>query len=240
MGLRGMRSARHVRMETQSQPRNDIVVLGASSGGVEAVRSVLDALSRDLPAALFVVVHRSPEGPPVLARILARTTELEVVEATEHLDIRHGRVVLAAPDRHLVLTANGVQSKHGPKENRSRPAIDPLFRSAARIFGSRVIGVILTGSLDDGTAGMLSIQRRGGTTIVQDPEDALHPSMPRSVLEHVRTDHCVPLRHIAPLIEKLVRGDGDDQEATITKLGKPIERASIERGPPLITRLLER
>jgi two-component system chemotaxis response regulator CheB len=166
----------------------DIVVMGASAGGVEALQVVLRDLPADLPAAVFVVMHMAAGSRGMLATVLGRDAALPVAEAVEGEPIREGRVYVASPNLHLMLTRDRVRVLHGPKQNRHRPALDPLFRSAAVAFGPRVIGVVLTGNLDDGTAGLRAIKSQGGFAIVQDPKEAEFPGMPQSAANHVEVD----------------------------------------------------
>ncbi|MGH7679894.1 MAG: chemotaxis protein CheB [Gemmatimonadaceae bacterium] len=184
--------------------RFPIVVVGASAGGVEAVSRVVHDLPANLPAALFVAVHFPPYSASTLPRILSRAGRMPASHPTDGEPIQTGRVYVSPPDRHLIIGPERIRLGRGPKENGNRPAIDPLFRSAAVTHGPRVIGVVLTGNLDDGTSGLLAIKRRGGTAIVQDPHDAPFPSMPTSAIGHVRVDHVLPLNGIGELIEKLV------------------------------------
>src|SRR4051794_29338505 len=157
----------------------DVIVIGASAGGVEALRTVVAGLPADLPAAVLIVLHVPRSGPSALPTILDRVTSLPVRPAVDGEPLRHGRVYVAPVDRHLLLIGNRIRLSRGPAENGHRPAIDPMFRSAARAFGPRVIGVVLSGSRDDGAAGLAVIADRSGMTVVQDPADALFASMPR-------------------------------------------------------------
>ena len=182
----------------------DIVVIGCSVGGVEALQTLVAGLPKTFPASVFVVLHLSPQSTSVLPQILSRIGTLPAVHARDNDPIRVGHIYVAPPDNHLVLEDGRVRVTHGPKENRHRPAVDPLFRSAARWYGQRVIGVVLTGSLDDGTAGLLAIKKRGGIAIVQDPEDAIAPGMPQSALEIVRVDYVASVEQIPALLNKLV------------------------------------
>jgi two-component system chemotaxis response regulator CheB len=181
----------------------DIVVVGASVGGIEALRTIAGGLPKDFPAAVFVVLHTAPQAPVVLADILDRAGELPAAFAADDERIQTGRIHVAPPDRHLIVEPNRVRLTRGPKENRFRPAVDPLFRSAAQVYGPRVIGIILTGYLDDGTAGLWAVKQLGGTTVVQDPHEALAPSMPASAMRQVRVDYCLPVVEIAPLLVRL-------------------------------------
>src|SRR5436305_8666927 len=144
-------------------------------------------------------MHTSPEAPSMLADILDRCGRLPALTPGDGERIRPRTIYVAPPDRHLLIEPNRVRVTRGPKENRFRPAVDPLFRSAAQTYGPRVVGVVLTGGLDDGTAGLWTVKELGGTAIVQDPKDALVDSMPRSALQHVHVDHCVPVKDLAGL-----------------------------------------
>jgi two-component system, chemotaxis family, protein-glutamate methylesterase/glutaminase len=181
----------------------DIVVIGTSAGGVEALRALVGGLPANFPGSVFVVMHTAPDSPAVLAQILERSGPLPAAHASNRERIRPGRLYVAPPDSHLLLEPGVVRLTHGPKENRFRPAIDPLFRSAAQVFGPRVVGVILTGGLDDGTSGLYAVKRLGGVAVVQDPAEAFVPSMPLSALRQVEVDHTLPLAEIAPLLARL-------------------------------------
>jgi two-component system, chemotaxis family, protein-glutamate methylesterase/glutaminase len=183
----------------QAATQRDIVVIGASAGGVEALRELVEGLPRELPAAVFIVLHVSPGGTSVLPQILARRTTLAVAAAGQGDPIERGRVYVAPPDHHMLLDDGHVILTRGPRENGLRPAIDPLFRSAARAFGPRVIGVVLSGALDDGTAGLKMITDSGGLGLVQDPAEALYPSMPQHALEY-DAPRAVPLAEMADTI----------------------------------------
>ncbi|MCC7217024.1 MAG: chemotaxis protein CheB [Burkholderiales bacterium] len=183
----------------------DITVIGGSAGGMTAVREILRALPADYPAAVFVVLHVAPESPPVLADILNRISALPVRTAGLRERIRAGTVLVPPPDHHLVLEHDVVRISHGPRENRHRPSIDVLFRSAAVAFGTRVTGVVLSGMLDDGSAGLWAIKRRGGVAVVQDPATAEYPDMPRNALETARADYCLPAGEIATRLVMLAR-----------------------------------
>jgi two-component system chemotaxis response regulator CheB len=197
---------------------HDLIVVGVSAGGVEALQVIARALPGDLPAAVLIVMHTTPEGPYLLPHILSKAGPLEVAKAVDGVPIERGKIYVAPPDHHMLVKGNRISLSKGPKENRSRPAIDPLFRTAAAAYGPRVVGVILTGMLDDGTAGLSAVKERGGTRVVQDPQDALYPSMPKSALRYVGADYTVPLTEIAPLLARLVR------EPTKTPENLPISR----------------
>jgi two-component system chemotaxis response regulator CheB len=184
-------------------PGRDIIVVGTSAGGVEALRALVGGLPADFPASVFIVMHTAPDSPGVLAGILDRAGPLPAVYARNRERIEPGRVYVAPPDTHLLLEPGHVRLTHGPRENRFRPAIDPLFRSAAQVFGPRVVGVILTGGLDDGVSGLWAIKRLGGVTVVQDPAEAFMPSMPLSAIDQVEVDYTLPLAQIPPVLTRL-------------------------------------
>lgn len=183
--------------------RRDIVVVGGSAGSLDALTSLLRDLPADLPASVFVVIHTAPEAPRVLPAILARQSSLEVAYARDGERIRPGRIVVAPPDQHLFIEEGSIHTSRGPRENRFRPAVDPLFRSAALSYGPRVAGVILSGLLDDGTHGLLLVKRHGGIAIVQDVDDALFSGMPASALAKVAVDHVLSASRMADVLGRL-------------------------------------
>ena len=187
--------------------KKDIVVVGASAGGMDALQKVVAGLPAGLPAAIFVVWHLSPGVKSMLPDVLRRSGALPALHPGDGDPIERGRIYVAPPDHHMLLERDYIRVTKGPKENRFRPAVDPLFRSAAYIFGARTIGVVLSGALDDGTAGLWTIKLRGGTTIVQDPADAMHRSMPLNAMENVAIDHKLPAGRIGALLASLVRED---------------------------------
>jgi two-component system chemotaxis response regulator CheB len=162
-------------------PTRDIIVVGASAGGIEALQQLVQTLPAHLPAAMLIVQHTRPSHRSYLPEILARQTELPVTHPVDSEPIIPGRIYIAPPDHHLLIEDEHIRVTKGPKENHCRPAVDPLFRSAAYFHGSRVIGVVLSGMLGDGTAGLWNIKDRGGLAVVQDPTDALYPAMPRAL-----------------------------------------------------------
>jgi two-component system chemotaxis response regulator CheB len=218
-----------------------IVVMGASAGGVEALIEVLSELPGDFDAAVFVVLHMPAHARSELSSILQRATALQVAPAEDNDAIVRGRVYVATPDRHLMIEPDRVRITRGPKECRARPAIDVLFRSAALAFGSRVIGVVLTGLLDDGTAGLWAIKDCGGVALVQDPATAMHPSMPQSARTHVAIDGVFELarlgRELARLATERTRQTGAvstsaslDIENTIAMEGNGLQAGVMELG----------
>lgn len=182
-----------------------IVVLGASAGGVSTLECLIAGIPADVPAALCVVVHFPAHATSVLPQILSRAGRLTAVHATDGESLIEGRVYVAPPDVHMTVRGGSIRLTRGPRVHRNRPAIDPLFNSAGVWFRDRAIGVILSGNLDDGTLGLLALKRYGGMAIVQDPDDAMHPDMPRSALENVTVDHVVPADRIGALIDRLAR-----------------------------------
>jgi two-component system chemotaxis response regulator CheB len=191
--------------ERPSGPR-DVVVVGASAGGVQALTALLSALPPDLDAAIAITMHRSPTQSSVLASVLARRSVLSVVDAEDGQPFEHRHIYVAPPDHHLLFTGDRIWLNRGAKHHHSRPAIDPMFASAAENYNSRVIGVLLTGHLSDGVAGLVEIKRGGGLTVVQDPREAAAPSMPRNALLHDHVDLVFTLAALPALLHVLVSG----------------------------------
>src|SRR5215472_17083500 len=196
-----MRAKRHGIMKRAHR----MVAVGASAGGLQALMAVLSALPADFPAPIMIVIHIAPTPESLLPKILERAS---------HFCIRHGQsgdlprnacAYVAPPDRHMFLDGQSIRLSGGPPENRQRPAIDPLFRSVAKTYGRRAIGVILSGNLDDGTAGLLAIKRRGGIAIVQSPGDAVYSGMPESAIDRVKVDHVVAAQCMGALLDGIVR-----------------------------------
>jgi two-component system, chemotaxis family, protein-glutamate methylesterase/glutaminase len=186
-------------------PGHDFIVIGASAGGVEALSYVVKHLPSDLDATVAIVLHVPSHGISVLPRILERAGSLPVCHPKDQERILPGQIYVAPPNYHLLVKRGYFHLVKGPRENSHRPAIDPLFRTAARVYGPRVIGVILTGVLDDGTAGLKAVKMRKGVAVVQDPEDAMYSGMPQSAIENVDDiDHILPLSDIPAILVNLV------------------------------------
>src|SRR4051794_8885948 len=184
--------------------QRDIVVMGASAGGVETLAELAAGMPPEFPAAIFVVLHLLPTAHSVLPEILDRAGPLPASVAEDGAEIERGRIYVAPPDRHLLVMPNEIRLTHGPRENGHRPALDPLFRSAARAYGERVVGVVLSGSLDDGTAGLRLIKRMGGATVAQEPGDALYPSMPQNALVNGAAEHVAPISAMPGLLCEVI------------------------------------
>ncbi len=178
--------------------------MGASAGGVEALQQLAAGLPADLPACVLVVLHVSPTSASVLPGILDRAGPLQASHAEDGNALEHGRIYVAPPDYHLLVDERLVRLDRGLPEHGHRPAVDPLFRSAASACGERVVGVILSGALDDGALGLAAIKAGGGVAVVQDPEDAMYPSMPRNAITRAGADHLVAARGLAELVVQLV------------------------------------
>jgi two-component system, chemotaxis family, protein-glutamate methylesterase/glutaminase len=182
----------------------DVVVVGASAGGVEALKELASGLPADLPATVLVVLHVPASGTNALASILDRAGPLQARQARHGEPLTPGTVRVAAPDHHLIVVEDRLALSLGPRENGHRPAVDVLFRSAARAVGPRCIGVVLSGALDDGSAGLVAIRSRGGVGIAQEPSDALQPGMPTSAIETADPEYVLPVASIASQLVELV------------------------------------
>jgi two-component system chemotaxis response regulator CheB len=185
-------------------PGHNVIVIGASTGGVAALRQLVQGFPSDLPAAVFVVIHTPANLPSYLPYILQHSGKLPAVHAVDGAGIEQGRIYIAPPDHHLLVKREHMRVVFGPKENRFRPAIDPLFRTAAVAYGKRVVGVVLSGALYDGVSGLMEIKQRGGVAIVQDPEEALVASLPQNAINQVAVDRILPSADMARLLVDLV------------------------------------
>ncbi len=184
---------------------HDIVVIGASAGGVETLKALVSTLPADFPAAIFIVVHISPHATSVLPQILSRAGPIAAEHPKDHQIILPNRIYIAPPNYHLLLKPGYMRLTQGPRENSHRPSIDVLFRTAARAYEVRVIGVVLSGVLDDGSMGLFSIKNHSGIAIVQDPADAMYPGMPQNAIEAVQADYVKPVSEIPTLLTQLAR-----------------------------------
>jgi two-component system chemotaxis response regulator CheB len=210
-------------------PPQRIIVIGASAGGVEAVTQVARGLPSDIDSALFVTIHFPPTSASALPRILNRAGPLPATHARDGEHIEAGKIYIAPPDHHLLIFRDQMRLHRGPRENGNRPAVDPMFRSAALAYGPRVAGVILSGNLDDGTSGLLAIKRRGGVAVVQDPEEAIFPSMAESAIQHVAVDHVVKLGRLAGLLGELAKQPPtEENQVAFDDAEKDLEYAGID------------
>ena len=197
----------------------DVIVIGASAGGVQALQALFEALPPDLGATIAVVLHRSPYTESFLAEVLGRDSKLPVAEAKHEERFEKGRIYLAPRDHHLIVDDSRLLLTRGAKEHYTRPAVDPLFRSAAAARGPGVIGVVLTGSGDDGVSGLIAIKEAGGVSIAQDPEEASHDSMPESAIRH---DHVDAILTIDEMVSELPRLVGGAQPRTNAARGRAV------------------
>jgi two-component system, chemotaxis family, protein-glutamate methylesterase/glutaminase len=197
----------------------DIVVVGASAGGVEALSALFWDMPSRVPITFFVAQHVSPHSGSSLPAILERTGRLPAEHPRDGQKFKPGRIYVAPPDLHLMVAKGIVHLSHGPKDHHVRPAIDPLFRSAAQVYGQRVIGVLLSGMLDDGVEGLKEIKRQGGLAIVQAPAEARFSDMAQNALARVEIDHCVPVAQIRDLMMSLPR-TGQDTDGQKQKPGR--------------------
>jgi len=193
--------------DRNEKPARDLILIGGSAGAIEALINIFRAFPADFPAAILICIHTSPESPSVLPRVLARAGALPAKSPADGDPLRHGEIYVAAPDHHLVLgEGDVVRVRRGPRENGHRPAIDPLFRSAAiGGYASRCIGIVLSGYLDDGAAGLHALRSRGGLAIVQDPDDAIAADMPANTINYAGADYVLTAREIGARLPELVQ-----------------------------------
>jgi two-component system, chemotaxis family, protein-glutamate methylesterase/glutaminase len=221
----------------------DVVVVGASAGGVEALSEFAAGLPADLPYSILVALHMPIGAPSVLARILDRSGPLPAAQAVDGETLEAGTIRVAVPNRHLLLNDHRIVLSEGPTENGHRPAINALFRSVALIFGQRAVGVLLSGVLDDGTLGCAAIRSRGGTTIAQTPTEAMFPAMPLNAIAAGVVDHQVAALEVGGLLKQLADRRFEDSamepddrmelENRIAMAGKfSTEFDTEELGPP--------
>ncbi|HEU0101136.1 MAG TPA: chemotaxis protein CheB [Mycobacteriales bacterium] len=216
---------------------HDLVAVAASAGGVEALKVLVADLPADLPAAVLVALHLPKDAQSLLAQILARKSRLPVVVAVHGAPLRRGHVYVATPDSHLLVRDDRILLGQGPRENGHRPAHDAMLRSVALAAGPRAVGVVLTGLLDDGAAGLAAVQRYGGTCIVQEPADSEFPSMPRAALAAVPAARSAPLHALAKEVARAVEEPAagpvphvDDAQRHLDE----VELSSAERGSPVM------
>lgn len=227
-----------VRLWIYKMATRNIIVVGASAGGFEALKKLVGDLPEDLQASIFVVWHMSPDVRGVLPQVLNHANTLRAAHAYDGETIESNRIYVAPPDRHLLVENGRMRVTRGPKENRFRPAVDPLFRSTAYAYNNRVIGVVLSGALDDGTAGLWTIKHRGGVAVVQDPSDAEVPSMPENAMREVAVDHAVPAAEMARLLVRLSKEQiketsevvMEDDEKTEMEIRIAAETSAFEMG----------
>ena len=217
-------------------PQRDIIVIGGSAGSFDPLRIIISSLPASFPGSVLIVTHMMADFPSLLEEHLSSNSRVPVSQAADQEPIRRGHIYVARPDYHLTVEAGKMRVLRGPRENRHRPAIDPLFRTAARVYGQRVIGIILSGTLEDGSMGPVAVKQRGGVAVVQDPEDALCGDMPRNALQSVEVDYCLPAVDIAKLISRLSRESVELHSPTPSLLEQEtdiaLERISHSQHPP--------
>lgn len=215
--------------------KRNIIVIGASAGGFDALKKLVGDLPKDFAASIFIVWHISPNIRGVLPQVLNRAKGIHADHAYDGEPIAPNRIYVAPPDRHLLIERGKIRVTRGPKENRFRPAVDPLFRSAAYTYGNRVIGVILSGALDDGTAGLWMVKQRGGLAIAQNPLDAEVPSMPENAIREVEIDYVAAISEMSDLLVRLSNEEVSettmqDDERTEIEIKIAAEDSAFESG----------
>jgi two-component system chemotaxis response regulator CheB len=205
--------------------KRNIVVIGASAGGILALTDLFKSLPQGFEAYIFVVLHVSPFSPSVLPQILGNAAPFKSKHARDGEVMEPNLIYVAPPDHHIILEKDKMLVKKGPKENRFRPSVDALFRSAAYSYGARVVGVVLSGMLDDGTSGLWNVKRLGGIAIVQDPTDAEFPHMPLNVMEYVEVDHMVRINKMGELLHRITQ---EEAPPTAVLDDKDFDRMNME------------
>jgi two-component system chemotaxis response regulator CheB len=216
--------------------KRNIIVIGASAGGFDALKKLVDGLPEDMDASIFIVWHMAVDVKGILPQVLNKSNSLFAAHGEDREVVKPGRIYVAPPDHHMLIEKGMIRITRGPKENRFRPAIDPLFRSAAFEYGPRVIGIVLSGALDDGSAGLWTIKERGGLAIVQDPDDAEVSSMPSSAMRAVDVDYKVAMMDMPKLLVELSDEpvpreseiDSNDDERTKLEIGIAMEDKSVD------------
>jgi two-component system, chemotaxis family, protein-glutamate methylesterase/glutaminase len=184
----------------------NVIVMGASAGGIEVLIRIFSEIPPDLKAVVGVVLHRAPMKSELM-HVLGKKSALQIIEPSHDMKVETGVIFLAPPDHHIEFTTQYVTVRRGPKEHSTRPAIDPLFRSAARSFGNRVVGLLLTGGGDDGVNGLIAIKGQGGMSLVQEPEDSAMPYMPMNAIRYDNVDGILRIKEIAPALIALAKGE---------------------------------
>ena len=197
-------------MERTATPAEGVVAIGASAGGIEALSDLAAGMPRDFPFAVMIVIHMSRRAPSLLAQIIDRNGPLPAVTAVDGALLEAGRIYAAVPDHHLLTRDHRVALSDGPCESGHLPGIDALFRSVALDYGPRAIGVLMSGLLDDGVAGLRAIKAKGGVTMVQEPADALFPDLPKNAIKAGAADHTAAAQEIGSLLERLADRNIDD------------------------------
>jgi two-component system chemotaxis response regulator CheB len=198
--------------------KRNIIVIGGSAGALDTLRTILAGLPADLPASIFVAIHIPSDFESLLPHLLSSVGPLPAIQPADREAIRQGTIYVAPADHHLLVEKGHVKVNRGPRENRHRPAIDPLFRSAARAYGHRVIGVVLSGQLNDGSAGLMAVKMRGGGTVVQNPDEALASEMPRNAIAYADPDLVLRAGEIAAYLVKAT----SESEAQIEQPEAPV------------------
>lgn len=217
----------------QETNNHDILVIGTSAGGVTTLQHLVRDLPRDLGATVFIVIHMSRQGAGNLPDILNRSGTIPVSYATDGEGFQRGRIYIAPSNRHLIIGKGFIRLSAGARVNRSRPAIDPTFQSAAMAYGPRVAGVLLSGALDDGTRGLATIKRYGGVTLVQDPADASYPDMPQNAIDNVEVDYVLPLHDIASTLIRLAPDAAREVPSIAGAAHNPTDETGAEATEPM-------